>query len=207
MDADRIPHRTLLLGGALLAIAGSVALLHTFAPALDAPAWLQPALGGALVPAVAALLLFAGMAVLGIGIGAERGIAGRRLPAIALVVASGAAWLVPSLLAALPREGRPLPLPVGTLVPLVLVALALAAAVAVLAAGRVPGPARWALVLVALCQAVAALASIGPTEELAVLGLRLAPLWPASIAVAGVLLLAAGRIRMPQRRVPERRAA
>ncbi|GAA3599185.1 hypothetical protein [Agrococcus terreus] len=206
MDADRIPHRTLLLGGALLAIAGSVALLHASAPALDAPVWLQPALAGALVPAVAALLLFAGMAVLGIGIGAERGIAGRRLPAIALVVASGAAWLVPNLLSVLPPEG-PLPLPVGTLVPLVLLGLALAAAVAVLAAGRVPGPARWALVLVALCQAVAALASIGPTEELAMLGLRLAPLWPASIAVAGVMLLAAGRIRMPQRRVPERRAA
>lgn len=206
MDADRIPHRTLLLGGALLAIAGSVALLHAFAPALDAPAWLQPALAGALVPAVAALLLFAGMAVLGIGVGAEHGIAGRRLPAIALVVAAGAAWLVPHLLVVLPPEG-PLPLPVVTLVPLVLLALSLAAAVAVLAAGRVPGPARWALVLVALCQAVAALSSIGPTEDLAVLGLRLAPLWPASVAVAGALLLAAGRIRVARRQVPERRAA
>lgn len=206
MDADRIPHRTLVLGGALLALAGSVALLRDFASTLDAPASLLPALHGGLVSAVAALLLFAGMAVLGIGIGAEHGIAGRRVPAIALVVASGAAWLVPNLLSVLPPAG-PLPLPVGTLVPLVLVALALAAAVAVLAAARVPGPARWALVLVALCQAMAALASIGPTEELAMLGLRLAPLWPASIAIAGVLLLAAGRSRMPQRRVPERRAA
>ncbi|HEY0260441.1 MAG TPA: hypothetical protein VGC18_11375 [Lacisediminihabitans sp.] len=188
------PRVTLLAGGACLIVAGATLL----AVAVGVRPF--PTVG---LSVASAVLLLAAACILALGVGGEPGIAGASRIGRAALIVFGARDLVGLIVDAIPigPDAYPLAIAVTSALSVVFAVAALVAGVFVARAGILRGPARWALLVVAVCHAIIAALMLSGTIEVAwfLVAARADIVLPGLFLLLGVVYLSLGLAWLPRR--------
>ncbi|NEM91656.1 hypothetical protein [Galbitalea soli] len=186
-------HRTTLLGGALLAVAGLIALLGSARVTLPDSA--IPF--GSIIPAtIADIVLLAAFITLAVGVRGETGIVGTSTVGRVALILFGCGYLLFGLFSLLPLSpGSGAALAAGIVLQVLIVAAGLVAGVIALRAGVVNGAARWILLAVVVGNALWSIPAFIPDAALALsLAVWKAELvMPVGFVILGVSLAVHGR--------------
>jgi hypothetical protein len=196
--------RTTTAGGIGTAFAGLMAVLASLRFVLPLMTQYSLLFGSFIPVLVAAVVLLASMCVLAFGFPGEQGIVGRSILGRTGLVVFGLSWLVFNI------DGTITPFGVGvtssdinSVLSVLFAAAAMIGAISIVRAGVLSGFARWALLIVAICDAAVTALMLVPDAPL-VLALatwQVGLLIPLTLIAAGLSYLLQGRSATISQRV------